>query len=120
MLGDFSVTCHLPLADVECEVGPLTLRQAMLARSRAAAGDPPQGFSRGEWEAVHVLALKVRRCGTRDGLTAEELLDMADADTAAISAAAEEVALRERRFRRPPPGPAVEPGAGGPGDGLDA
>lgn len=119
MHGDFCCKRLLPLSDLEVEVGPLTLRQSMLARQRARSTPPPDGFTAGEWEAVHAMALKIRRIGVREGITADELLDLADADTAAIQEAIQEVSTRENRFRRPAPAPAVGDGAGGEGDRVE-
>lgn len=119
MNADFTVTVQLPIADVEAEVGALSLRQVMLAKHRATTSSAPEGFTVEDWEVVHFLALRVRRLGAREGITADELIDLADADTSALMDAVGEVQKREARFRVRPAPPAVVDGAGGTGDGLE-
>lgn len=120
MLGDFTVVRRLPVADIEVEVGPLSLGQSMLARHRAASTDRPPGFDADQWMALHAMALKIRRVGQRPGVTADELVDLADADTATIQEAIAEVTQRENRFRRAPEEPAVGDGPGGEGHGVES
>lgn len=118
MRGSFSVVRTLPLSRLEVEVGPITLRQALLSQHQAATTPRPDFITVPEWTALHELAIRVRRLGLQPGVTVEELLDLADVDTSELQSAVAEVGRREAAFRGPAAEPPVEHGPGGQVDGV--
>lgn len=118
MRGDFSIVRTLPLSRLEVEVGPISLRQALLSQHQAATAKRPDFMTAEEWSALHELATRVRRLGIQPGVTVDELLELADVDTSELQAAVKEVGLREAAFRKSAAEPAVEHGPGGQVDGV--
>lgn len=120
MRGDFSIEVVLPLSQLTVELGPLSLRSALQRQHEARETPRPAYLSEKEWVGIHDLAARVRRFGEQPGITVEELLDLADADTSVLMDGVTEVAKREAGFRGLPTQPVGGDGAGGEGDKLAA
>lgn len=120
MSDAFVVTRKLPMSGLEVEVGPLTFGQVLRIQHQTTASERPPYLDDDQWGTINLIAGRVRRLGKQVGVTAEQLLEMLDADVSAIQDAIAEGRKLEARFRPGSPEPAVGDGSGGEGDGVAA